>query len=636
MRGRVLRCWLVGIVCALGCGGKARFEPRPGQVWLAGIRVEGNRSIDDDDLIPKLALQRTVDTGRPIDPHQLALDTGRIRAIYLGLGFFEVAVKARVDDRRGAQTVVFQVVEGRRATMEVVIRGLPPEIPAARARALIPVPDGGPFDYELYDEARLPLQALVEGAGYAHVQIEAHVAAERTNGKAVAIYELAPGPRCTFGGYTISGADGVLREAIEHRIAFRPGGVYSPEALAATRRGLYELGRFSTVLVEPQRESGETVVPVKITVALGSRHEIRLGGGFGLDPETYEARLRAGFSYVPLASPLWTLAGDARIAATVLRETRDLEPKVRALASAQRIDLLRPRLGGEVAVGYDLVAVEAYTSTGPLLRLGLSSPLGVRWLTARVGWAFSYLAFSDFHEVIVDTPGAKASLGLDGNQRLGAFQAALAADLRDNPLDPKTGLYVAVRAQVGTPFAGGEATFLQLTPELRGYLALGTPRLVLATRLRGGAILSNDEAPVTERYYSGGAQSHRGFAERRLSPTLARDYPDPERPGEEITKSVPVGGTALLEAGAELRLQLGTLWSLPYGVTLFLDGGEVWSDAYDVDPRNLHWAAGAGLSLQIAGVKIRLDVGHRLNLKGRDQPQFDKNTVVHLGIGDSF
>jgi outer membrane protein insertion porin family len=99
---------------------------------------------------------------------------------------------------------------------------------------------------------------------------------------------------------------------------------------------------------------------------------------------------------------------------------------------------------------------------------------------------------------------------------------------------------------------------------------------------------------------------------------------------------VPIGGGALLEAGAELRFQLGTLWSFPWGVTTFLDGGEVWNDAYDVDPRHLHWAAGGGLSLQLAGVKVRLDVGHRLNLKDRHQPEHEKNTAVHFGVGDSF
>jgi outer membrane protein assembly factor BamA len=645
----VLRSWLVGLACALGCGGKARFEPRPGDVWLAGMRVEGNRSIGDDDLIPKLALRRAVDTGRPIDPHQLALDAGRIRAIYLRRGFFEVQVGSRIAERRGAQTAVFAVTEGRRATMDVVIQGLPPEIPAARARALIAIPDGGPFDYDVYDEARLPLQTLVERAGYAHVQIEAYVSAERAKGRAVAIYQLSPGPRCTFGAASVSGADGPLSDAVTHRIAFRAGDVYSPDALAATQRGLYELGRFSTVVVAPQRVPGETVIPVKITVALGSRHEVRAGGGLGLDPAAYEARVRGGFSYVPLANPLWTIAADARVAATVQRESRDVEPKIRAVLSAQRLDLLRPRLGGEASVGYDFLTVEAYTSKGPQLRLGLSSPLGVRWLTARVGWAFSYLTFTDIHPVIdcdkrLDTgepviadcdPMTKPWLGLDGAQRLGAYQVTIAADLRDNPLDPKTGLYVALRAQVGTPLAGGGFSFTQLTPDLRGYLALGTPRLVLATRLRGGAILGDQ--PVTERYFSGGAQSHRGFPERQLSPTLVGH--DMEGPRSRST--VAIGGGALLEVGAELRLRLGTLWSLPLGTTLFLDGGDVWNDPYLADPLDLHWAAGAGMSLQIAGVKVRLDVGHRLNRTGRNEPQYEKegalkNTIFHFGVGDSF
>lgn len=579
-----------------------------------------------------------MNTGRPIDPHQLALDTGRIESIYLRLGFFDVKVAARVDlspSVPGAQTAVFSVVEGKRATMDVVIKGLPPEVPLSRARALISIPDGGPFDYDVYDEARLPLQTLVERAGYAHVQLESYVSAERTKSRAVAIYELSPGPRCTFGTTSISGAGGPLADAVVARIAFREGEVYSPGALAATQRGLYELGRFSTVVVAPERVPGETVIPVKITVALGSRREVRIGGGFGLDPASYEARVRGGFSYVPLANPLWMIAGDARIAATVLREDSSLQPKIRALVSAQRIDLFRPRVGGEAAVGYDFLTVEAYTATGPQLRLGLSAPLGVRWLTGRLGWAFSYLTFpeAEIDEVIV-ARGEERSLGLDRPQRLGAYQVTLAADLRDNPLDPKAGVYASVRGQAGSLLAGGAFTFAQLTPDLRGYLALGTPRLVLAVRMRGGAIFG--DLPMTERYYSGGAQSHRGFAERRLSPTLEYDFADPNDPNKTISRSVVIGGGAFLETGAELRLQLGTLWSIPVGATLFLDGGDVWNDLYLARPLDLHWATGAGLSLQLAGVKVRLDVGHRLNRTEAYEPAAGTNTVVHLGVGDSF
>jgi translocation and assembly module TamA len=196
-------------------------------------------------------------------------------------------------------------------------------------------------------------------------------------------------------------------------------------------------------------------------------------------------------------------------------------------------------------------------------------------------------------------------------------------DLRDNPTDPRSGAYFSVRGQAGGELAGGAFQFAQLTPDLRGYVSLGTPRLVFAARVRLGALLG--DGPVTERYFSGGPQSHRGFSERRLSPVQARN-------GEKV----PIGGRALVETSGELRLQLGKMWALPYWVTLFLDGGNVWNDEYAADLGDLHWAAGAGLALQAAGVKIRLDVGHRLNLKGRDQPEYRRNTAILLGIGDSF
>jgi translocation and assembly module TamA len=220
------------------------------------------------------------------------------------------------------------------------------------------------------------------------------------------------------------------------------------------------------------------------------------------------------------------------------------------------------------------------------------------------------------------------SLGLDKPQRLGMFQQALVADLRDDPIDPKNGAYVALRVNEGTPFAGGALSFIQLTPDLRGYVALGTPRLVLALRLRAGGFFG--DTPVTERYFSGGAQNHRGFSERRLSPTLSN---------ADDTAAVVIGGRGLIETGAELRIALGTLGGLPIGTTLFLDGGEV-DDPERIDPLFLHWAAGVGLSAKLGQLKVRLDVGHRLNRTGSMEPQYETgtlaNTAFHFGVGDTF
>ncbi len=619
--------WLLlgcaALAAVLGCGGAPRAH-RPGDEWLESIRIDGNRTIEEDDLLPGLSLRRTEEAGRALDPYQLSLDTQRIRAAYLRLGFFEVRVTARIDRRGGAQLVVFSIVEGKRSTTQVEILGLPADLPFAQARALIELDDGAPFDYDLYDAAKDPLLLWLQDAGYAHAQLDAAVLADRSRGVATARFAIDAGARATFGSITVTGTDGELAKAILGRLAFAQGDTYSATALADSLRAINDLGRFSAVRVEPDPTAGP-VVPVKISVALANRHEVKLGGGLGYEPLTFELRGRIGGSYVSATHPLWTLAADLRPALTVHHDFTYQQPKVRALATAHRLDLFAPRVRGEVELGADYLTVEAYTSTGPRARLGLSAPLGALWLQGRVGWVLEYLVFS---EPKVFDPTLQ-ELRLDRSQRRGAYEQSIVADLRDDQLEPHRGVYVEVRASEGTQFAGGALTYLQLTPEFRGYVPLGK-RLVLAARIRAGGIYG--DVPVTERYFSGGATSQRGFSERRLSPTV----PGSVDGGVGV---VAIGGAGLLETSVELRVPLGEV-ELPVGTELFLDGADVTLAPGDLDPTHLHWAAGVGLWAKLGGFKLRLDVGYRLNRRGPNEPAFDTGTfsnfVAHFGVGDTY
>ncbi len=603
------------LVAVIGCGSKPRVH-RAGDEWLASIALEGNASIATDDLVPGLALHRNLDAGRALDPYQLSVDLDRLRAAYLRRGFFEVSVTPRVDLRDGAQHVVFVIVEGRRSTLAVEIQGLPPEIPLPRARALVAGGDGSPFDYDAYDVAKQPMVALVENAGYPHVQVDAAVLADKTRGVATARFAIEPGVQAAFGPISIVGTDGQLAEAIFGRLAFRTGELYSATALVASQHAIYELGRFSTVRIEPDRTAG-AIVPVRISVALANRHEIKLGGGAGYDPINLELRGRIGGSYINAAHPLWTFSADLRPAITVEHDLANRQEKVRALLTAYRLDMFRPRIRGELELAADYLTVEAYTSKGPRFRAGVSAPLGATWLQLRAGWLIEYLLFTN---VLVLEPEA-AALGLDDPQRRGAYELSLAADKRDNSLEPHRGVFAQVRATYGTPAAGGALTYLQLTPELRGYFPL--PRkIVLAGRARLGAIYG--DVPVTERYFAGGANSHRGFAERHLAPGAT------SKDGQVL-----VGGAGSIEAGLELRIPIGNL-GVPFGTELFLDGGDVTDRPSGLDPWNLHWAAGVGLWLKVFGLKVRGDVGYRLDRTGAGEPQAGENVAYHLGVGDTY
>ena len=609
-----------------------------GPEHLGAIRIAGNRAIASDELEPALALHDALGDGATLDPYLLALDTDRIRAAYVKRGFFAVQVSAAVHPEAGGQVVVFTVVEGRRAAARVEITGLPPEVSAAAARARVELGDGAVFDYDAYDAAKQPLTALIEEAGYAHAEVRSAVHADPGAAVAVVRYEVVPGVRCRFGAIQISGVRPELAAAVRARLRFAEGDRYSASALAESQAEIYLLGRFSAVQVVADRGGEGAEVGVAIALVEASRHELHAGFGLGYEPITYEARVRGGGSLVPAAQPLLTLAADARVAVTVPHSGNpgDLQPKLRILGSVQRIDLWRPRLRGELEGGFDYQTVEAYTWKGPHVRLGLGSPLGPRWLQVRIGWLIEQLSYDVASDVTALTSDARKALGLVDGQRIGAYQASLVADLRDDPIEPHRGGYLAIVAAAGTPLAGGDLSYLQVTPELRGYVSLGG--VVIAARARAGQIIG--DVPVTERYYSGGTSGQRGFSERQLAPRVRLDAPgcsDSSGPG---ISPLPIGGAGLLETGIELRRQIASLGGVPFGANLFLDGADVTCTAGGVDPRRLHWALGAGIWGKIAGLKIRSDIGYRLNRKGPGELPGGSGAfgdfAWHIGVGETY
>jgi outer membrane protein assembly factor BamA len=588
-------------------------------------------------VVPRLALERTRKGGRAVDPYQLSLDTERVRQAFLQKGFFDAKVDARVVGETGPQTVIFKVIEGPRGKTRIAINGLPPEVPMAKARALVPLEDNGPFDYEVYDLAKEELTKVVANAGYPYVELDAAVTVNE--GIATAHYTFEPGPRCTFGAITVTGAPrGKLDRAVKNRLEFATGELFSMAAIEATQKNLYEMGRFSTVHIEPDLSGDATVaraIPVKVTVTIGARGELRLGGGGGYDSIAPEVRVRGGVSHIPRALPLWTFGVDARVA-LAFRDAIDADDtntnyewRVRVLGSGRRIDFLAPRIVADVAAGWDYLSFEAYTMTGPIAQTGLTFPLKRPWLNLRIGWSIAYQFFTSTDEVL-DDPLIEKSLFIDKSRRLASYQQSVIADLRDNPTNTSKGAYLSLRLAEGTPYAGGEYDYVQLSPDVRLYYPLGP--FVFALHGRGGVIIG--DVPVTERYFAGGATSQRGFPFRQLAPSIERDID-----GE--MKSVLIGGTASVETSAEIRAIVGTIKEVPIVASVFLDGADVVADNDDIGKKQLHYAAGAGIGAIIGGFKIRLDVGHRLNRKGPQEPNYEPNdwipnTEFHFGIGDAF
>jgi len=270
----------------------------PGEEYLAAINFEGNKAIKSSELTNGLALHRVQSLGSAPDPYLVTVDGDRIKGHYLRAGYLEVDVHSRVERHGDAVTVIYKIDEGPRAVTKLAISGLPPNDPLiteAKVRKTILLRDGQPFSYDPYDKAKEPLLGIAEDAGYAHAKLDAKVIVDRVNHQALVtlIYDL--GPKCHFGTIKIQGVkDADLEDSVRNRLAFMTGDQFSAAAIATSQRNLYAMQRFSTVRILPDKSDGDTV-DIQVSLSHASAHELSLGGGFGIDPATYEVRARVGY-----------------------------------------------------------------------------------------------------------------------------------------------------------------------------------------------------------------------------------------------------------------------------------------------------------------------------------------------------
>ena len=195
----------------------------------------------------------------------------------------------------------------------------------------------------------------------------------------------------------------------------------------------------------------------------------------------------------------------------------------------------------------------------------------------------------------------------------------------------------------------GQAYTVQLARLLMsasGYVPLvPTRRVVLALSGRAGGILKSADSQVigTRRFFLGGNQSLRGFNEdavypedvrerlhaafvrcRALASGLGCDDTSRRLASGEVDSSP--GGTLSLLVRSELRFGVRS----DLDGALFVDAGNLWSDAARADLRRLRASVGAGLRYLLPIGPVALDCGYNLD---RDTLLSEPPLRVHLSVG---
>jgi outer membrane translocation and assembly module TamA len=185
----------------------------------------------------------------------------------------------------------------------------------------------------------------------------------------------------------------------------------------------------------------------------------------------------------------------------------------------------------------------------------------------------------------------------------------------DEFINPHSGTYLLFATDWSPQWAWSDNTYVKGDVTASTYFQV-TKGSVFAMRLTPGLaepIGDSESILISRRFFSGGANSMRGFRRRRLGP-------------KDVAGS-PVGGEVRIEASMEYRFRIAwRFWG-----TVFIDAGQVWSKRREAQLDEIEVAVGPGLWLNTPVGPLRLDYGYRLTDFDPD-PRY----AIHFSIGPAF
>lgn len=693
-------CLLSALVAA-GCG-KPDGPHRP---WIHKVRINGAKQVKAGDVSAKLAAQQS--SWFPLAPKKyldhpfiVEVDRERIEAYYKTRGFFGArSPKATITpykldpdkdpkapEAQVAVDVTFEVEEGKPTYVDKfevsgleVVGGIEKLIPRG-----LPIEKGQIFEHARYLAAREGILTRLKARGHAFATVAGQVRVNREARTAEVLLIATPGKKVRLGKVTVKGAEKTDAGLLAKHVALKEGEDYKPETLEIAQGKLYSLGLFSTVRVEPVADpKSDEVADVEITLTEGPYREVRVGVGVGIEPLRNEVHTEARFIKRRFLGGLRSLETNLTVGYAALPAVWADPIYKHGPILGLKVDFTQPDLLGKnssltATLGYEVGIEYAYQYHGPGLRVGINKSLWRDRIKLGFSYNFQFLDFFNIDKSIESDPSQSGSLfGFVDPYRLAFFQELIALDLRNRTIDATRGFYLSLTAEQGGVYTGSAFTYQKFLPEARGYYTIAG-RVTLAARIQFGQILTQGDlgSPITQRFYLGGPNSHRGFTYNRLSyqtcsatplATMQNPYPLPQRVGCSVGggvdnsanfrdfRSIPIGGDQLLLGQLEVRVNLFKLLSNWFSLAAFVDAGDVAAPAATcndkgcsqvsylsrIDLTKLHVAVGGGLRYRTVIGSIRFDLGVRLNrldpVEGNiENPDPGARIAYHISIGEAF
>ena len=644
-RGHAREYLFASIAFAGAMGGCASQQKKQAPV-VRDLRIQGNEAISSRQIEKKILTAKTgwwpFATKQYFDPVSWEADLRRIVRLYESRGYYQarIAEEAAIPQPKGVALEV-KVDEGevtRVGTLDV--RGLEALPAADREAALVKMPleVGAPFEESDWESAKGGIIPRLHNRGYAKATVEGEALVDVKTHLAAVTIVVHPGLRYHFGAIDVKTAPETQVPAVfvweQTRLAIHEGEQYSDDALEEAQRRIFGMGVFGSVNVSVGKpDDVAAVLPVVVTVREAPFRTLRLGAGVVIDQIHEEARLIGDWTHRNFLGGTRKLtihaeAGWAFLPNIYSVATNDLSVAPRSGPVADLgATFEQPRLAGHPTLKLQNGIDFARTIQQSYDNLGGRLFSGVVWQPrARVSIFPAYHLEVDYLNGSPINSAAAAPLTLgcqttSGNCTvlLSYIEEVLTWDHRDKPLEPRNGFYTSLSLQQGGGPLQGDFGYLRVLPDLRAYVSfLDDDALTFSARLQLGELWAiSGESAVVIRFYGGGANSMRGFSERRLSPLLEAPVPGIKPPpicsGTSSTaagcETVPIGGNGMFMGSFEARYSVLS----NVRVAGFVDVGQVTTGLFGVgDLPGVMWAVGVGLRYLTPIGPVRLDLARRL------------------------
>ncbi len=620
-------------------------------------------------LIPicKLTPNQLFTDRRRTTPAALGEDITKLRVYLWQRGFREAQVDTVLTPAARGTNVAFRITQGpatRIGTLEVTQRA--PVLSTSELAGAIALREGDPLSLVALDSTLSRLHAAVWNKGYGDVRIDTSV--PRPDASHIVPIRITIDPRYVtrVGSIDFTGNDYLSSTTLRRGVVLAPGALYTHDAVLESQKRLFQSPAIArAALLTPA--AGDSIKSLTMAVSeMPPRHaELTVGLNtieYGQAAADLRLNSLGAGRWLRLHAAAGNLLADQLEGNAVFQraapddagiDTDDfLRPTYQASVTLTQPWLAGPRtsaalsaFAGRRSVVGVVIDEDVGATLGIVRELSTRLPLGLNYRMERTQVRAGEVYFCAGYGIC----DASTIAALQRPQRLAPIGVSASIDRSDDLEAPSAGYTAVVDAEHASSATGSSFAHNRIAADASLYHAFGgaqtgvldvpTPK-VLALHARAGLVrpLASDRAALgvtgdgegilhpRARFYAGGMQSVRGFAENELGPrvlqvrrasllavgctdaSIASGQCDPRAvPGSELFER-PVGGSSLIEGSVELRLPV--LKQL--GAVVFVDGAYVGTGGL-VTPAHGKGAVtpGAGFRYRSPLGVLRLDVGLR-------------------------